>query len=1490
MSSFRRSQLWACALGAILLASTNLFAASVGDPEIKTNDTYFPGELAMSTLPRILAHAYSITRGTVGSSTQHDKLIKLFLWRDEHYTHELSPCIYNNPTLTPSPSVDNPLEIDYDTLRAMFSYSWGVCGTNHAQMRAIAEEAGFPHRRRGLAGDTGQELYETGGWRYVNTDQYTLHFLTNSESSDFASVDQVVSTNHRYIEWNPDLGGGYFMPQANTHGGYHTATGHVISSIPYRSSQWQDYYDNVWNILPANCDALYGEGYACTPIVYRLKRGETFTRWETPDGSVTDLGLSGRAWWGYDGGSSPHSAYSFVQNAPARDQTTGGTEETTKGGGQDYGNGCFDWQPSLANSEYLDGVVDQTGTFTVGGSPELATAAGGTLVFEFTTPYTMCGVVTQTNGSGHQDPALVCTGGGMLYTTHSGSITVDISTDMGASWTSLGSLSNTMDFTDYVKGRNSYLLRLTFAAAAGLDTFHTRTLVMVAQSVYPDLVSGTTTVTYAAGKMGMLDLSPSLWTAAAASSSTGYTTKVSDSGLTYAGYTSSWAYTQAGDAATNIVYKIVLPPNLVAQGATFKQIFAAEDSEVHDTPYSGTGAGGTIFISTAAGGPWTQIGQYTPTTDDDLSHYWTYGRSADPTNLGGTTYYVKFVAYNFGSGSQAFRYFHINATYNLPTPTTPLDVTYYWNNGSNQSSSHTVAAGATSDSWTITTGTVAAQQKVVFSVPSGGVAAPVITTQPANTTVMAPATATFSVVASGTGLSYQWYLGGSPIGGATSASYTTPATTTGNNGEQFTVKVTNAGGSVLSNIATLTVTAAGAPTITTQPTDQTVTAPATATFTVVATGATSYQWNLNGTPIGGATSASYTTGATVVADSGKQYTVTVTNSSGSITSNIATLFANGSSSTTNVSFQDGTSSYTGEIDNWVNQQSPTVAGSSVNNRIDCWFDTAPENDLGLIQFDLSSIPTTATITSAQLVLWIDRTNGVDTGDQLIFSTCTSSWNESTTYNTMPTSAATSVVPPTVAIANASPLSPTQAYTITGMASVVQGWVSTPATNYGALLNYTSPSSINMSFASHRDPTVANHPELDVTYSSGGAAPTITTQPTNQTVAQPATATFSVVATGGTSYQWLKNGVNINGATAASYTTPATTPSDNGATFRVLVIGSTGSVFSNTVTLTVTSSGSAPVITTQPSNVTVTAPATATFSVVATGATSYQWYRNGTLIGGATSASYTTPATTTADSGSTFKVDCINSSGTTTSSTVTLTVNPAAGAPTITTQPSNITVTAPATATFTVVASGATSYQWYKNGTAIGGATSASYTTPATTTADSGSTFKVDCTNSSGTTTSSTVTLTVLASGSNPISVGVTTVDLGAPTGSTNMVTTTITLTNSSGAPVTVTSSSGSSWLSGSTVTVPAGGTATLSVNGNPTGMTGVVSGTLSLTNSSGGSQTLAVSMTVGEAAGLRKRSCDIGSGLNPDIYTLLMGLLGLAALTTVLRRRSEVRA
>ena len=172
-----------------------------------------------------------------------------------------------------------------------------------------------------------------------------------------------------------------------------------------------------------------------------------------------------------------------------------------------------------------------------------------------------------------------------------------------------------------------------------------------------------------------------------------------------------------------------------------------------------------------------------------------------------------------------------------------------------------------------------------------------VATQPANQTVTVGQSATFSVTASGTApLTYQWQKNTTNITGAAASSYTTPATSTADNGAQFRVVVTNSAGNATSNSATLTVSSPSnaAPKITTQPANQTVTVGQAATFTVVASGmpAPTYQWQKNGTNIGGATLASYVTSATVSGDTGATFDVIVTNSVGNVTSNSATLTVN----------------------------------------------------------------------------------------------------------------------------------------------------------------------------------------------------------------------------------------------------------------------------------------------------------------------------------------------------------------------------------------------------------------------------------------------------------------------------------------------------------------------------------------------------------------------------------------------------------------------
>ncbi len=475
------------------------------------------------------------------------------------------------------------------------------------------------------------------------------------------------------------------------------------------------------------------------------------------------------------------------------------------------------------------------------------------------------------------------------------------------------------------------------------------------------------------------------------------------------------------------------------------------------------------------------------------------------------------------------------------------------------------------------------------------------------------------------------------------------------------------------------------------------------------------------------------------------------------------------------------------------------------------------------------------------------------------STTTTASETSTTNQSAVAPAALSASPATVAFGNVSVgSSSNQSLTITNSGGTAATISQASASGTGfSLSGVTLPATLNPGTSATFTATFApgatgsasgtasfTSAQLSSAYSvsmSGtgvGVAPSIVAQPVSISILVGQTATFSVTATGTAplAYQWKMNGTAIAGATGSSYTTPSETTSNNGAQFTVAVSNAAGTVISNAATLTVTTTPVAPSITTQPSNQTIFAGQTATFSVVANGTSplSYQWSKNGTAIGGATSSSYTTPTETTSDNGATFSVMVSNSAGNATSNNATLTVNPDPVAPTITSQPASQTINAGQTATFSVTASGTAplSYQWLQNGTAIGGATSSSYTTPVESVSNSGTHFSVTVSNSAGSATSNTATLTVngVIGALNP---STNTLNFNSVTVTTNSVLS-VSFTNAGTASITISSATVSGVeFTGSGIStnqvVPAGQSATLNVTFAPTAA-GSASGSVTVTS------------------------------------------------------------
>jgi hypothetical protein len=178
------------------------------------------------------------------------------------------------------------------------------------------------------------------------------------------------------------------------------------------------------------------------------------------------------------------------------------------------------------------------------------------------------------------------------------------------------------------------------------------------------------------------------------------------------------------------------------------------------------------------------------------------------------------------------------------------------------------------------------------------------------------------------------------------------------------------------------------------------------------------------------------------------------------------------------------------------------------------------------------------------------------------------------------------------------------------------------------------------------------------------------------------------ATGATSFKWYLEGILIGGATSSTYNA---TQSGSYTAIGVNSCGdgtvSTAHVLTiNTVPQTASISGA-------------TSACTSTLlTASATGATSFKWYLEGNLIGGATSSTYNAT-----QSGS-YTVIGVNTCGDGTVS--------AAHVLTITTVPQTAVITGAdsgcPSVTLTASATGATSYRWYLGGQLISGATASLY--------------------------------------------------------------------------------------------------------------------------------------------------------------------------------------
>ncbi|MBX2971943.1 MAG: hypothetical protein KF797_02470 [Flavobacteriales bacterium] len=689
--------------------------------------------------------------------------------------------------------------------------------------------------------------------------------------------------------------------------------------------------------------------------------------------------------------------------------------------------------------------------------------------------------------------------------------------------------------------------------------------------------------------------------------------------------------------------------------------------------------------------------------------------------------------------------------------------TYSWRRNS------AVISGATGSSYTATeAGTY--MVTVTYSGCSASSASTTVTvaSAPPTATITAAGSTTFctggSVVLNantGSGYTYSWRRNGTAISGATGSSYT--ATQAGS----YTVVVSVGSCSATSAATTVTVSGGTAPTATAQGATSFCNGGSVVLSTATASGNT-YQWRLNGATISSATGSTYTATQT------GSYTVTVTNGSCTATSNAISVNASGSLTTPVITAQGATGFCTGGNVILTTQQASgntyqwRLNGSAISGATSYAYTAYMSGAMTVtvtnggcsatsaaVNIAVGTAPS-ATITAAGATTFCNGGSvvlGGNTGTGFTYSwarngatisgatastyTATQAGSYTRTVTNSGCSATSSAITVSVSTSSAPVITAQGATSFCTGGSVVLSTATASGNSYvwrrnGTAISGATGSAYTATQAGSYTVSVTNgacsgtSSAVSVTVSGTGTTPTISALGSTSFCSGGNVILTTQQASGNT-YQWRLNGAAISGATSYAYTAYM-----NGA-MTVTVTNGSCSATSAAVNIAVGTMPSA----------TITAGGTTTFcnggSVVLSGNTgtgfTYGWRRNGTVISGATSSTYTATQT------GSYTRTVTNNGCTAMSSAITVTVG-AGAVPTLSAQGSTTFCTGGSVVLSTASGSG-NSYVWRRSGTVISGATGSSYTATQT------GSYTVTVTNGTCSGTSNAVSVSASGAGATP---------------------------------------------------------------------------------------------------------------------------------------------
>lgn len=243
------------ALSLILIATilAGVSRGEVGDPQIRTDHPWYPGELAMSTFERLFATQAEVYERETGIrvDSDHHKALASWYWRNTHFWHgETGKRDWWGKGLAQGHDL-RPREY----WNGLFGYGFGLCGTTHSQWTAEFEALLGHGRGRGVgaAGHNAFEVLLRGGaygdqgrWALLDHDLSTVIFDPTGDR--LLGLGEIQVDVDRFIkrDYQPDKQNGWLVC------GLHPSDG-----VSYRKYAVAEYL----------------AGYAGPPPKVHLKRG-----------------------------------------------------------------------------------------------------------------------------------------------------------------------------------------------------------------------------------------------------------------------------------------------------------------------------------------------------------------------------------------------------------------------------------------------------------------------------------------------------------------------------------------------------------------------------------------------------------------------------------------------------------------------------------------------------------------------------------------------------------------------------------------------------------------------------------------------------------------------------------------------------------------------------------------------------------------------------------------------------------------------------------------------------------------------------------------------------------------------------------------------------------------------------------------------------------------------------------------------------------------